>query len=148
MVTVQQEIEYIKAYVNVQEYRYLDKFSVTYEIEPDIAGCMMPKMLLQPLVENAVRYGIGKKDGGGTVTISSAEYPEYFEIKVMDDGVGYDINQARKEDGRTHIGIDNVRERLKNMLGGTLEIESEIGNGTTAIIKISKECMQYEHCSS
>ncbi|MGL4282473.1 ATP-binding protein [Eubacterium aggregans] len=114
---------------------YDEELQVRYDIQATLFE--LPALSVQPLVENAVKYGLGKKTGGGTLTISSQEREEAYEIKVADDGVGY--NQYEKHyDGRTHIGIDNVRNRLWSMCRATLTIESIPDLGTTAIITIPK----------
>ena len=90
---------------------------------------MLPPLTLQPIVENAVRYGITQKKAGGSLTIRSGQADGSVVITVVDDGVGFDISE-KKEDGRTHIGLENVRDRLDAMCGGRLEVKSEIGTGT------------------
>jgi sensor histidine kinase YesM len=93
----------------------------------------LPTLTLQPLVENAVRYGVTKRVRGGTVRISARRENETAVIEVRDDGIGFDINE-KKEDGRTHIGIDNVRSRLLWQCGGQLLIKSVPNEGTDATI--------------
>ena len=98
----------------------------------------LPPMCLQPLVENAVRHGIRRNPGGrGTLILASAEKPDCYEITVRDDGLGFDQNRQPERD-RSHVGISNVRERLRLVCGGTLEIASEPGKGTSATIRIPK----------
>ena len=93
-------------------------------------------LTLQPIVENAVRHGVCKKTGGGTVEIVVRELDEAFEIAVTDDGVGFDPDALPEDDGREHIGISAARLRLREMCGGTLEIASRPGVGTRAVIRI------------
>ena len=90
------------------------------------------------MVENAVKHGTSKKRGGGSVTISTKECENYFEIKVCDTGVGFDM-QRFADDGKKHMGIANVRERLFMMCGGSLEIKSEVDKGTEATALIPKK---------
>ncbi|MEG2620449.1 MAG: ATP-binding protein [Oscillospiraceae bacterium] len=92
---------------------------------------------MQPLVENAVKHGVTKKRGGGTVTIATRERDDCYEITITDNGVGFDPS-VPLDAPDTHIGIQNVQGRLWSMCGGTLAIESEIGKGTAATIKIPK----------
>ena len=97
----------------------------------------LPPLTLQPIVENAVRHGVrGNPDGAGTVTIATREYPDRYEIIVTDNGAGFDTGSAPQDEGRAHIGIQNVRERLASLRGGTLTFESSIGTGTTAVITL------------
>jgi sensor histidine kinase YesM len=92
---------------------------------------------VQPIVENAVKHGTSKKRGGGKVVISTCEEGADYVVRVSDTGVGFDPS-LKKEDGKRHVGIENVRQRLANMCGGSLTIESESGVGTNATIRIPK----------
>ena len=130
------ELKHVKIYLSLEKMRFESELNVVYNIET--TGFLLPTLTVQPLVENAVKYGLGKKDGGGTVTIATREEEQFFTVTVADDGVGYDPT-VTQHDGRTHIGIDNVRTRLSAMVDGTLIIESKKGVGTIATIKIPKE---------
>ena len=77
------------------------------------------------------------KRGGGKVLISTREDGEHYIIRVSDTGVGFDPSQP-KNDGKSHVGIENVKQRLSNMCAGSLTIESEVGVGTLATIRIPK----------
>jgi sensor histidine kinase YesM len=95
----------------------------------------IPPLTLQPIVENAVKHGIFKRKGGGTVRISIQAKDKMHEICVDDDGVGFDINSF-PADGIQHIGMKNVRERLYLMCHGNLDIQSIPGKGTWIKIQI------------
>ena len=97
----------------------------------------IPALTIQPIVENAIKHGLMKLPKGGTVHILSYETEKDYCILVEDDGVGFDTNALLDE--RKHVGLRNIRERLKVMVNGTLEIESAIGVGTKVLIKIPKE---------
>ena len=99
----------------------------------------LPMLSVQPLVENAVKHGVGMKKKGGTVTIISRDNGNAFEVIVKDDGVGFDTNAPKKDDGRSHVGMENTRSRLKEMCGGTVNIESTVDVGTTATMILPKE---------
>jgi hypothetical protein len=92
---------------------------------------------LRMVVENAVKHGVGQKIGGGTVGIYTDEIEKNYRIRIEDDGVGFDTSALLDE--RQHLGIRNIRGRLKEMVNGTLEIESTVGVGTKALITIPKE---------
>ena len=130
------ELEHIKNYLFLEKLRYEDELEIAYEL--GTINFFLPPLTVQPLVENAVRYGIGQAMDGGKLTIKTTERDEGYEIFVIDDGVGGYDPDNKKEDGRSHVGIENVRERLALMVGGTLEIESEKGKGTTAKIFIPR----------
>lgn len=135
-VAFEKELEHVKIYLSLEKMRFEEELEIVYDIET--TAFRIPILALQPLVENAVRHGVGKSEKGGTVTISTREIQDSYEVAVMDDGVGYDVNEV-KNDGRTHIGIENVRKRLWEMCHATLEISSEKGHGCKAVITIPKE---------
>ena len=129
------ELNHVENYLFLEKMRFEDELDVVLDIET--TDFLVPALCLQPLVENAVKHGVGKKIEGGTVTIRSKEMQDSFEIIVEDDGVGFDQSE-KKEDGRSHVGIENVNNRLKEMVGGELRVKSTPGFGTIAVIHIPK----------
>ncbi|MDO4540899.1 MAG: histidine kinase [Syntrophomonadaceae bacterium] len=132
-IAFEQELRHVRNYLSLEQKRFKEDLRVEYDIGPTLFR--LPALTLQPIVENAVRYGIMQRECGGTVRISTAEKDGNYIVTVKDDGVGFDVNTP-KADGRTHIGIDNVRSRLAQMCGGTLVIDSVPGVGTTAVLTI------------
>lgn len=132
----EEEIELVKNYLYMEKKRFQDKLNVVYDI--NVVGFLVPPLSIQPLVENAVKYGIRGKKSGGTITISSNEDKEKYIIKVIDDGIGFDLHKD-KNDGKVHVGIKNTETRLYLMCNGSLEIISEEGKGTEVIIMIPKK---------
>lgn len=130
------EMEHVRSYLALEKMRFEDELVIDYDIQA--TGFLLPALTVQPLAENAVRYGVGKKAGGGRAAIASREYPGHYEVTVSDDGAGYDP-RAAQDDGRAHIGVENVRSRLKLLCRGSLHIESRPGQGTRATITIPKE---------
>lgn len=128
-------MEHTKIYLSIEKKRFEDKLDIVYDIR--IKDFYIPSLTMQPLVENAVKHGVRKAKEGGTVTISTTEDPNYYIITIADDGVGFDASKPPSKPGM-HIGIENVKERLWSMCCGILMIESEVGCGTNAIIKIPK----------
>lgn len=131
-----EELEHLKKYLFIEQMRFGDALKVVYNIET--TDFSLPVLTLQPIVENAVKHGIGQREDGGTVVISCVDRGDRIEITVVDDGVGFDPDQARADD-RCHIGIENVRHRLYATCGGEIVINSRKNVGTTAIITIYKE---------
>lgn len=125
------ELDHTKTYLTIEMLRFSDILSVEYDIEA--TDFMIPALTLQPLVENAVKYGIRSREDGGTVTISTKRENGKIYVSVHDDGMGFDVNK-KKNDGRSHTGMDNTCQRLKLMANADLVIDSEIGVGTTATI--------------
>ncbi|MEG1302784.1 MAG: ATP-binding protein, partial [Lachnospiraceae bacterium] len=101
----------------------------------------IPALTIQPIVENAVKHGVIRKKSDGTVTLSTREREDCYEIIIADDGVGFDVNEPLT-DPDTHVGIENVRCRLWSICRGTLDIKSIVGEGTTAIIRIPRGKVQ------
>ena len=135
LVSFETELSHVKTYLEIEKIRFEDTLEVELDIKCDKFS--LPVLTVQPIVENAVKHGTSKKRGGGKVVISTSEDVESYIISVSDTGCGFDTS-APKNDGKTHVGIENVRQRLSNMCGGSLTIESEVGVGTLATIKIPK----------
>jgi LytS/YehU family sensor histidine kinase len=129
------EMDHVRYYLWLEEMRFSHRLGVVYEIEA--ADFSLPALTIQPIVENAVRYGLMKHHAGGTVTICAEEMENCWRVTVTDDGVGFDPSKP-KQDGRSHVGIENVRRRLAAMCSGTLTVTSAPGVGTKATIEIPK----------
>ena len=110
---------------------------MTIEYDVETSDFVLPALSVQPLVENAIKHGLMRLESGGTVVIRSYETPTHFCVEVKDDGVGFDTSLPIE--GKMHVGLRNIRGRLKAMVNGELIIESKIGVGTQAVIKIPKE---------
>ncbi|MBQ7647335.1 MAG: histidine kinase, partial [Clostridia bacterium] len=135
LISFDMQLEQTEVYLKIEKTRFGDRVNAVYEIEA--RDFEVPTLTVQPLVENAVRHGICKRQGGGTVTIRSYETDIEYVIEIVDNGVGFDT-ESIANDGGTHVGIENVRERLA-YFGDTLEIKSEINKGTTAVIRVPKK---------
>ena len=142
LISFETELSHVNTYLDIEKVRFEDTLTVEYDIQ--CVDFFLPVLTVQPIVENAVKHGTSKKRGGGRVKISTREDEEYYIIKVFDSGCGFDPSKP-KNDGKRHIGIENVRRRLANMCGGTLTIESEVGFGTLAMIRIPKGAKNENH---
>lgn len=131
LISFEKEWEHLRDYLYLEQMRFEEKLRVEWKLS--FTDFMIPPLTVQPIAENAVRYGITKKRGGGTLTIGSERTETAVVITVSDDGAGFDTTE-KKQDGRSHTGIENVRSRLQAQCGGMLEIESEAGRGTTVKI--------------
>lgn len=131
-----EELEHVRHYVALQQLRFGDSLKVEYDLGPD--NFNMPTLTLQPLVENAIRYGVRKsEEGAGTVTVRTMENEQFYIIHVIDDGPGF-VPDKQLDDGMSHMGIKNVRERLQRVCGGELSIDSRPGKGTDVMILLPK----------
>ena len=131
------ELDHLKNYLYIEQMRFGKKLNVEYDIQT--TDFKLPMLSVQPLVENAVKHGVGMKKKGGTVTISTRETEDAFIVTVSDDGVGFDVNAPKKDDGRSHVGMENTRTRLRDMCAAEIKIESTVDVGTTATITLPKE---------
>ena len=109
--------------------------NIEYDIQT--TDFFLPLLSIQPLVENAVKHGVGMKEDGGTVTIATRETEDAYEVIISDDGVGFDVNE-KKDDGRSHVGMENTKKRLRDMCNADIIITSKVGEGTTARVIIPK----------
>lgn len=140
----EKELHHTKNYLSLEQLRFGRRLKIVYDIKAN--GFLLPSLTVQPLVENSVRYGVTKKTNGGTVTIATRETDNAFVVTITDDGVGFDPYE-KQEDGRTHIGIENVRKRLYSQGGSHLSITSIPKEGTTAVITIYKGATEHEYYS-
>ena len=127
-----EEYQHIQTYLSLEQIRFRGKLDVVYDV--DVIDFKVPPLTIEPLVENAVKHGVTKKRGGGIVTISTCKTDETVQITIADTGVGFDPDHYM-EDGKPHVGIRNVQERLRNMVGGSLSITSS-PDGTIAVVTI------------
>lgn len=124
-ITLQEELEYLKSYIVIQEFRYYDKFKVKFDIDDETLHFKLLRFLLQPILENAIIHGIEPLDGQGFILIKAFRNGEDFKITVTDNGVGFSqqrINevlqeQTKKNDSFCGIGISNVNDRIKMVYG-------------------------------
>ena len=129
-----EELKHVEYYVNIEKVRFPD-MSIEYDVEA--TEFVLPALSVQPLVENAIKHGLMRLETGGTVKIHSYETPTHFCVEVTDDGVGFDTDAPIDE--KKHVGLRNIRGRLKVMVNGALVMESKPGIGTKAMIMIPKE---------
>lgn len=133
----EEELKHVQHYVALQQLRFGDALDVRYDLR--CRDFTMPTLTLQPIVENAVRYGVRMAPRGrGTVVVRTSEHPDCYEVDVIDNGPGFEEGKL-PVDGMSHKGISNVRERLRHISGGELIVASEPGKGTTVTMILPKE---------
>lgn len=143
-VELHKEIENINSYLEIEKARFGDKLKIIYNI-PEEIDCLLPPLLLQPIVENAVKHGVLEKIEGGTVEIIAIDNEIETELIVKDDGVGMSpetLSSLFNEDNNSDsIGLNNVNSRLKNKYGKEyrLKIDSKLNKGTIVTMTIPKK---------
>ena len=131
LIPFQSSLRQLIDYVTLEQVRFEDKIRLETEIA--VEDFLIPPLILQPIVENAIRHGILPKDSGGTITLKTFVSGENICIVITDDGVGFQKEALEKD---TSVALKNVRFRLQHMIGGTMQIESRVGEGTTVTITI------------
>ena len=134
-ILMSKEMEHVHHYISIENVRFPD---MTFTFEMNSSDFKIPALTVQPIVENAIKHGLMKLQKGGTINVVSYETDTHYCISVVDDGVGFDTSLPPSGD-RKHVGLHNIRERLKAMVNGTMEIESKVGEGTRVLVKIPKE---------
>ncbi|MDQ6417906.1 histidine kinase [Paenibacillus sp. LHD-117] len=149
-VTLQEELTLVKSHVHIQQIRFGNRFRVHYGIPESLLACQVPKMILQPLVENAIFHGIEPRTHDGLLEIAAEEREGTLWLTVWDNGAGMDEGQLRTlearlaairdmtDDQRTNIGLVNVNNRLKLYYGDSygISIESHADAGTKVTITL------------
>lgn len=148
LITIKEDMQQIDNYLLLQKMRYRDKLNVTIDIDEDVTSYYTLKLLIQPLVENAISHGLEMKEGPGTLRIEVRRDGERIRFTVADDGIGMDKEQLRRieldggytsaKPGNTAIGLGNLRKRLELYYGeeAGMTIESGKGSGTTVTVWI------------
>ncbi len=132
LVRLGEEVEAVRSYLEIEQARFEDRLRFEIAVAQAAADQLFPPMLIQPLVENAVKHGIGPKPGGGWVRVTAEISETGVRVEVTDDGVGFDPARAN-----ANVGLGNVRERVERG-GGWFRIESRVGVGTTVTFELGK----------
>jgi anti-sigma regulatory factor (Ser/Thr protein kinase) len=135
MVALDDELEFAHAYLDIERARFGDELVVRDEVDDTTRAMLMPGLILQPLVENAVKHGISQKIGGGEVRIRATMFRGDLHVQVSDTGVGIQTPESVFDRG---IGLRNVRDRLVGLYGAEYSptVTSTLGQGTSVLLRI------------
>lgn len=148
LITLAEEIQLVESFVSIEQLRFPDKVEITYDIPEEIKTCLTPKIILQPLVENAIKHGISLKEGQGHIRISGYRDGGDLKLEVQDDGVGFNLDTANPRTANNTVqpsgyGLRNVDERIKLEYGPGygVDLKSEKNKGTivTLTLKVRKQ---------
>lgn len=133
-VALVRELNFVGAYLEIERTRFHDRLTVIQDIDPDVLDCVVPNLILQPLVENAVRHGLSPRVAPGTLTITARRVDDRVRITVRDDGRGLPPPEERRE----RVGIGNTRLRLRQTYGDAhrFELADAPGGGTLVLIEV------------
>ncbi|WP_156679037.1 sensor histidine kinase [Sphingomonas profundi] len=136
-VSVTQEVETLKLYLEIEKMRFEDRLQTRFEVDPAAAMARMPSLLLQPLVENAIKYAVTPQEEGAEIVVEARLAGDRVQITVSDNGPG--LNEAGpRSTSSTGVGLANIRERLSQAYGNEqrFEIQSSRGGGFGVMIEI------------
>ncbi len=149
IVTMDREEQHIRSYLEIQQVRYKDILDYDIQIDPAIGDCLIPKMTLQPLVENAIYHGIKPKRGKGLISVTGERNQDRVTIRVADTGAGMDppeletLRRQLENDEATGFGLVSSYKRLRLMYGAdcefTIESQRDVGTAITIRIPFRKE---------
>jgi two-component system LytT family sensor kinase len=143
-VTMAEELRLVDTYLDLERARFGDRLAVTLRVAPEVLGVMLPPLILQPLVENAVHHGLEPSEHRGELEITISDVDAVAVVSVEDNGVGAEPGHFRRvlagTDGDDSVGLRNVDERLRTVFGDDfgLTIESGVGAGTKVTVRIPK----------
>jgi|RhiMetdeSRZDD1v2_1073273.scaffolds.fasta_scaffold313071_2 signal transduction histidine kinase len=130
-VSLQEELEFLQKYLEIEQTRFHDRLTVRFDIDPDTLDAEVPRLILQPLVENAIKHGVSPKPGDGLVQIRAQRHGDRLWMEVSDNGVGLTAGARAKL--RSGVGLSNTRDRLDVMYGPAHRIEFSDGSKGLAV---------------
>jgi two-component system, LytTR family, sensor kinase len=120
-VSLQEELEFLGKYLEIEQTRFQDRLSVHFDIEPETLDAEVPRMILQPLVENAIKHGVSPRSGPGMVQITAKRRDDRLWLEVRDDGIG--LTAGTRANLNRGVGLSNTRDRLECLYGDRQRLE-------------------------
>ena len=120
-VSLQEELEFLQKYLEIEQTRFQDRLTVRFDIDPETLDAEVPRLILQPLVENAIKHGVSPKPGAGLVQISTRRQGQKLWIEISDNGVG--LSAGARARLRSGVGLSNTRDRLECLYGADHRIQ-------------------------
>jgi two-component system, LytTR family, sensor kinase len=134
-VTLNEEVDFLQKYLDIEQMRFQDRLTVSVNIDPEALDGEVPRMILQPIVENALKHGIAGRNGGDTVHITAGRDGERLWMRVRDNGAGLQVRTLKAL--RTGVGLSNTRARLDCLYGRHYRLEfSDTHGGLSVLIEI------------
>jgi two-component system LytT family sensor kinase len=136
-ITLEQEIQALLLYLDIEKVRFEERLSLQLDIEEPATNALIPSLLLQPLIENAIKYGIARAEGGGHLVISAKVFAGDLLIEVRDDGPGCELVDGQIPEAKG-VGLSNTRERLATIYGSehSIKLSQTDPHGLTICIRI------------
>ena len=145
--SLENELELVKSYITIEQARFGDRLSVTYDIDQTLLPCQIPPLIIQPLVENSVRHGLMQREEGGHITVTVRRQDSDIVIEVADDGSGIPAGKLAgllsTGQPAAGVGLTNINRRLLKYYGEALRLTSQEGRGTVATVRIPATCSEF-----
>lgn len=141
-VFLRRELELIEIYVNLERARFNDKYHLQVDVPPNLLDVKIPGFCIQPLVENAIKHGLYKKEHGGSIIVKAATEQDFLVIVVEDDGIGMDQQQLAElldSDYKTGVGFSNIQKRIRALPSASMQVSSKPGSGSRVEIRFKYE---------
>jgi LytS/YehU family sensor histidine kinase len=139
-ITLKQEVEFLQRYLAIEQIRFQDRLVVNFEIVPETQEARVPNLLLQPLVENAIRHGIAPYSKGGRIDIRARRDNGMLQLEIQDDGRGIAATDNLSEG----IGLKNTRQRLEQLYGSNQELRLQNGDSGGFLVQVRLPFQAYE----
>ena len=134
-IPLQEELEFLQKYLEIEQTRFQDRLAVQFEIDPETLDAEVPRLILQPLVENAIKHGLAPKPGHGLIQITSDRRDGHLSLEVRDNGVG--LSHQARAGLHSGVGLANTRDRLECLYGSAHRLEfSDAGTGLAVRLEI------------
>jgi LytS/YehU family sensor histidine kinase len=134
-VPLAKEVEYLQRYIEIQKVRYEDRLRVSVEVPEDLLDAQVPSLLLQPLVENAIKHGVANRIAGGAIRVSATRHEKQLRLSVYNDG---DLADASDEGEGAGVGLVNLRTRLAILhgTGAGLRLDRAGSDGVEVVVTL------------
>jgi LytS/YehU family sensor histidine kinase len=133
-VPLRRELEYLQLYLHIEQARFQDRLKVEISADPAILDAALPQMGLQPIVENAIRHGIGRSSAASMIRIGASRVNGKLELRVQDDGPGFPVVNSSPDRG---IGLANTTARLRQLYGDEASLKIENGQQGGAVVTMT-----------
>jgi two-component system LytT family sensor kinase len=136
--SLDEEVSFLRTYLDIEQIRFGERLQVEFDVEASVVHAAVPSLILQPLVENAIKHGVAPKVGISRILVQAKRRGSSILLSVEDDGIGLDIRRDRDRAAGTGVGLQNIRERLQTMYGSTasLSVTNIESGGSRAMLEI------------
>ena len=138
--SIDEEISFLRTYLQIEKVRFGERLQVNFDIQESVLQFLVPTLILQPLVENSIKHGLGPKVGENQLVIRARQQTDYLELTVEDNGVGANVEKRLSQQSSTGLGLRNVEERLQTVYRGgarfSFQSQPRIGSRAQILIPI------------